>query len=380
MKHEKYIQEKRNAKGEIFFRIYIPYKDENGVPQPPISHNVKANDFSSAKEALTVACIQRDKYLKQIRESTYRKSVPTLQDLWDKKFDYITRSVATQHKHRNYWNGGIKKYATKRIDKITIADIQKSVNDFSMNHTQKELSGFVSCWRDFFKLASMLDVPVSDKTLSIIIPKSKLVKKSFPVTFSDSDFFKLLDILITYPFQNEKSQHKAKMIRYILIIGYYTGMRPAEIVALNPEDISNDEIKINKAVGSTSTDKLAIITTKTPQSIRTVPIHEELKPYLEELLKESASSPIIVEYDGSLFSIGKASYFLYRICKANDIQFHMYSLRHAFASRLVQNGISPRTTQDLLGHATFSMSVEYARSSSEERKQAISKIKRTRSL
>lgn len=47
-----------------------------------------------------------------------------------------------------------------------------------------------------------------------------------------------------------------------------------------------------------------------------------------------------------------------KVCKKADIKtgadgIHVHCLRHTFATRGLENGISMRVMQDLLGHATF---------------------------
>ena len=111
----------------------------------------------------------------------------------------------------------------------------------------------------------------------ITVPKSKITINPKDVTFSKEDFLKLIQVLEDYTCKNEKRLYRAKMLRYILLIGYYTGMRPAEIIALNSDDMINDKIKVWKSVGSTETEARTIVTTKTARSIRYIPIHDDLK-------------------------------------------------------------------------------------------------------
>ena len=210
----------------------------------------------------------------------------------------------------------------------------------------------------------------------ITVPKSKITVNPKDVTFSKEDFLKLIQVLENYTCKNEKRLYRAKMLRYILLIGYYTGMRLAEIIALNSDDMINDKIKVWKSVGSTDTEARTIVTTKTTQSIRYIPIHEDLKPYLEELKAISNHSPLITEIDGSLIDVNDISAMVKQFCTRYKINFHVYSLRHAFATDLIQSGTDPRTVQDLLGHASFSMSMDYARSSEQDRITAINKIKK----
>ncbi|MHB1688339.1 MAG: tyrosine-type recombinase/integrase [Ignavibacteriaceae bacterium] len=61
--------------------------------------------------------------------------------------------------------------------------------------------------------------------------------------------------------------------------------------------------------------------------------------------------------------------------KANVNQsLHMHSLRHGFASRLVQNGVSLYVVKELLGHADVSTTRQYSHLQKEHLQNAIDKL------
>lgn len=65
---------------------------------------------------------------------------------------------------------------------------------------------------------------------------------------------------------------------------YYTGVRPAECFAITRDciDLQNNLLEIKNEVGSSLTESKTIRQTKTPYSMRKIPI----VPELAELLKE----------------------------------------------------------------------------------------------
>ena len=152
---------------------------------------------------------------------------------------------------------------------------------------------------------------------------------------------------------------------------YYTGMRPAEVLALYSEDISDEFISVYKSIGSNNTEPLAVITPKTKQSIRKIPVHPNLVPYLHQLKQEQSTTPLLTELDGSLIDSNTVSYFICKLASRLGITFNMYMLRHNMATDLIADSVSPRTVQDILGHASFNMSLTYARSTEEQQAEAI---------
>ncbi|MEG0563849.1 tyrosine-type recombinase/integrase, partial [Anaerorhabdus sp.] len=58
-------------------------------------------------------------------------------------------------------------------------------------------------------------------------------------------------------------------------------------------------------------------------------------------------------------------------CKSEGLEFHMYQLRHLFGTDLVTSKVDSRTIQELMGHASYAMSVSYARSDEKRKKEAL---------
>ena len=60
--------------------------------------------------------------------------------------------------------------------------------------------------------------------------------------------------------------------------------------------------------------------------------------------------------------------------KVTDPEFTIHSLRHTFASRLVQKGVPLYTVQKLLGHTDIRTTQRYAHLAPDNLKQAIEKL------
>lgn len=373
MKKEKYIYERNTKKGSKYFQIQIAFKDHLGQKKV-FNQSVQFKDFGSRSLALKYAMKVRDEALFKIQSETLVLDTPLVSDLFDKKFELMPVSISTKKSHKAYYNKGINKFGATQIGDISVADIQRSVNEYALTHHDNSIIRYVCVWRDLFKTAMMLGYNISDKTQLIIVPKSKLPEKKRNVICSKEELDKVCDVLLNYA-KISKTKHFCKMVWYMLQIGYYTGMRPAEILALNAEDITGSGITVNKAVGSSTTEELTIIPTKTKQSVRVVPVHPELRPILDQLLKEQTTSPLLTTVSGGLLDMHHVSDLIWKASMKAGVEFNAYMLRHGMATDLINQGESPRTVQDILGHANFSMSVEYARSSEEDREKAIDKRK-----
>lgn len=157
-----------------------------------------------------------------------------------------------------------------------------------------------------------------------------------------------------------------------LHIMYYTGIRPAECYALTKSniDLENRTITICQSV-STDDNRIGFISrTKNETSIRTIPYPCELDSVFEELYLMSNDDLLFLRDKNSLFT---GEYVAMKIRNNTSSNFTAYKLRHQFATDLVLNNTDIRTIQELMGHASSSMTIGYARSNKNKMKEAVNK-------
>ena len=128
----------------------------------------------------------------------------------------------------------------------------------------------------------------------------------------------------------------------ILLMLALTGVRASELLALRPCDISAEFIFVRKGKGSKD---------------RTIPLAKTLAGPLKDYIKTAGITPT-----ARLFPIQRKR--LYVIVKQyamaagiNDVSPH--TLRHYFATSLVEHGAQLRAVQELLGHADISTTAIY---------------------
>lgn len=147
--------------------------------------------------------------------------------------------------------------------------------------------------------------------------------------------------------------------RYFILIALATGMRFSEILALNWNDIDLDEgtIDVNKSFDYRKLNQFA--TTKTPSSIRKIPIDKETVDLLKDFKKNN--NP---KYENHLFihesnhgyrhvsnsAVNKVLRKAVKRLKINKITFH--SLRHTHCSLLIYNDINIKYISQRLGHSS----------------------------
>ena len=138
-------------------------------------------------------------------------------------------------------------------------------------------------------------------------------------------------------------------------------------------------IRFSKSIGST-TDEYSrqVKATKTATSIREVPIDKELHEMLVDYL---FSKDIVIHGDllfpdswGNPMEIQNVDTHVRNVCKKAGVHVTLYMLRHKFSTDMLKVA-DIRTVQDLMGHESPSMTLSYARSTPDDRKEAIDKRK-----
>ncbi|MDO8301713.1 MAG: tyrosine-type recombinase/integrase [Sedimentisphaerales bacterium] len=165
----------------------------------------------------------------------------------------------------------------------------------------------------------------TDEELKIHFAKRN---KRLPVVLSREEISRLIASII-----NPKH-------RLLIALSYGAGLRVSEAVALRVRDLDLDQLTIHLKESKGKRDRLTII----PQTL--VP---------DFRLVVSASGPddlLFVSERGGVLSERSAQKMFGAAAKKAGItkQATFHSLRHSFATHLLENGVDVRYVQELLGH------------------------------
>jgi site-specific recombinase XerD len=166
------------------------------------------------------------------------------------------------------------------------------------------------------------------------------------------------------------TQIENKTIKDIVTFAFYTGMRLNEIVNLTWRNVNLSTRIIT--VGD------AEFTTK-GRNQRYIPICEEVALILTFSLREKekiipiGNSYVFCKANGDAFTGDYISKTFKKACREAGIDkdIHFHSLRHSFASNLVQKGVNLYTIKELLGHSSISTTEIYAHLNMDALKEAI---------
>ena len=198
---------------------------------------------------------------------------------------------------------------------------------------------------------------------SVKLPKGAKQKQRKPATTSEEELIKKSSDIWLFPF-----------------IALYTGMRKGEILALQLQDIDfeNDLITVSKSVGHKG-NRPFIKGTKTEKGNRFFPLLSPLKEKLLPLKKILKPTDYIISITGDKPLKSHDYKKLYNDFREKaGITSTAHQLRHSFATIAIENGIPPKTVQELLGHkqisTTLDIYTEFRKKSAIEAKTELERI------
>lgn len=172
--------------------------------------------------------------------------------------------------------------------------------------------------------------------------KPPKLQKKLPIFINEAELNKI------NKFVNNSS------LRDLFLTAFYTGLRLNELINLqwNAVDLQRKMITI----GNTSD-----FITKS-KSARIIPVSKSLLPLLQRINEKSKSQYVFSNAQRMPFNIDYVSHaFKFAVRDAHlSEQIHFHTLRHSFASGLVQKGISLYVVKELLGHSDISTTQIYA--------------------
>lgn len=261
------------------------------------------------------------------------------------------------------------------------AFIQEFIEYSKTIHTNKTQRGVQSAFREFMKVLGDVDLSAIgprqiDAFLSIKRSEaSEWTARKYSITLSAAfETAKRWSYITTNPFRQIKRLRMPEIqpvfftkedfrtllaaiedlnYRDYVAFAVQTGMRLNEISSLTWDDIDlkNRLIHVRNKIG---------FTTKSKRN-RTIPMNDSLVEMLE-MKKDKPHGSHVFEYAGKPYleiTITKKFKNLVRRLKLDD-RLHFHSLRHTFASWLVQEGVPIQYVKELLGHADIKTTMIYA--------------------
>ena len=205
----------------------------------------------------------------------------------------------------------------------------------------------VASVKSFFGFMAENGIVTEDPTESLGTPK---VGRSLPKYLTEEEITKLLDVSYK-PGTNEGQRDSV-----ILELLYATGLRVGELVSLNVGDVSIEESYV-RCLGKGSKERIVHLYPKALQ---------ELVKYMRNariamLGNRKQETALFVNHRGERLTRQWVWSILKNYAQAAGIKSSItpHTLRHSFATHLLQRGASLRHVQELLGHSSISTTQVY---------------------
>lgn len=265
-----------------------------------------------------------------------------------------------------------KKYVHHKdelIGKVTRADIISDLNMMVDHCSDDTIQRVLSIWKKIFGVAIAKEYISTDLTVNITPQKSHKIKPVQRNELTDEQSLIEIGKLLT---TSLKSPLESKQAPLMLMILYYTGMRPGEMFALNKSDIDikKKTISINKEIGSDRESINTVRQCKTPMSVRTIPISRKCLPYIKEALKND-SELLFPNSQGGYYSSKDLGDKFHKISATHGYDFHFYQCRHTFITNLFMKGIDLKTIQAIVGQKVDATTIGYVVTDKNRMKNAI---------
>ena len=205
----------------------------------------------------------------------------------------------------------------------------------------------VASVKSFFGFMAENGIITEDPTESIGTPK---VGRSLPKYLTEEEVSRLLDE--GYKPGTNEGQRDAVMMELL----YATGLRVGELVSLNVGDVNLEESYV-RCLGKGSKERIVHLYPKAAQELQNYMRHSRLVM----LGKRKDEQALFVNHRGERLTRQWVWSVLKTYAQAAGIQSSItpHTLRHSFATHLLQNGASLRHVQELLGHSSISTTQVY---------------------
>ena len=268
-----------------------------------------------------------------------------------KELNYSDNTVISYEEDINNYLEYLKKQNInyKKIDNIAIRNYLKYLDDLNLKNST--IARRISALRTFYNY--LLNKGLVDTNLFNSIRNPKIEKK-LPNYLSYEELARILDNIDISTFIGLRNRLMVEMF-------YATGCRVSEITNIKVNDIdkSNNSIRI---MGKGSKERI-------------VYFGEYARDYLDRYLPLIDCVYLFTNEAKEKLSVHDVEYIIKDLVKNLALKTHVtpHTLRHTFATHLLNNGADKKTVQELVGHSSLNTTGIYTHVSNERIKEVYRK-------
>ena len=234
----------------------------------------------------------------------------------------------------------------KKVDRIAI---RKYLSFLHRKNKKSSIARKISTLRSFFKYLVREQLIPSNPAKTVSTPK---VEKTLPTTLTVDEAFRLMESPQSISGKSSNgSKERGLRDRAILELLYSSGLRVSELVGLNSNQLDLD-LGIVRVMGKGRKERIV------PVGVKAI---DALKAYLEERGMLKGDEPIFINSSGGRLTARSVGRLIKKYTRHSNIfrKVSPHSLRHTFATHLLDAGADIREIQEMLGHSSLSTTQRY---------------------
>ncbi|NWG04695.1 MAG: tyrosine recombinase XerC [Syntrophaceae bacterium] len=247
----------------------------------------------------------------------------------------------------------------EKVDRITI---RKYLSFLHRKIKKSSIARKISTLRSFFKYLNREQIILSNPAKSVSTPK---VEKTLPTTLTVDEVFRLMESPKHFSEKPSAARFKTRGLRdqAILELLYSSGLRVSELVGLDTNQIDLD-LGIVKVMGKGRKERIVPVGKKAVESLRAyLDERRPLKGFQPQARTTGSEreSPLFLNSSGGRFTARSVGRLIKKYTRHSGIfrKVSPHSLRHTFATHLLDAGADIREIQEMLGHSSLSTTQRY---------------------
>ena len=155
----------------------------------------------------------------------------------------------------------------------------------------------------------------------------------------------------------------------LILVMYSAGLRISEVASLRVDALDRDQ-RGARVIGKGNKERQVYFTQEARAALQAwLPVRSSIAMGH----RGEPGGPVFIRRDGKPLSISGIRWIISRYAALSPQHIHPHTLRHSFATHLVNAGCDVRVVQELLGHASLSTTQRYTHLDMERLKKIYSK-------
>jgi len=256
-----------------------------------------------------------------------------------------------------------------KVDRIAI---RKYLSFLHRRNRKSSIARKISTLRSFFKYLVREQIILSNPAKSVSTPK---VEKTLPTALTVDEAFRLMESPKSLSGKSsEGSKERSLRDRAILELLYSSGLRVSELVGLNWNQLDQD-LGIARVMGKGRKERIVPVGVKAIEALKAYMeerrIVEGLRPGGKASLRAmrlsdpvagpEGEAPLFINSLGGRLTARSVGRLMKKYTRHSGIfrRVSPHSLRHTFATHLLDAGADIREIQEMLGHSSLSTTQKY---------------------